>query len=43
MEAEMPTVTTVRIRTLMTGALSTFFEIKEDFASETIPEDNILH
>ena len=39
----MPTVTTVRIRAIMTGALSSFFETKEDFASEKIPEDSVLH
>ena len=33
MEADLPTVTTVRIRAIMTGALSSFFETKEDFAS----------
>jgi phosphatidylinositol glycan class O len=43
MEAELPTVTTVRIKALMTGALSSFFETKEDFASEKIPEDSVLH
>ena len=43
MESEMPTVTTVRIKAIMTGALSTFFETKEDFAHDVIPEDSILH
>jgi phosphatidylinositol glycan class O len=43
MESEMPTVTTVRIKAIMTGALSTFFETKEDFAHDQIPEDSVLH
>jgi hypothetical protein len=43
MEAELPTVTTVRIKAIMTGALSSFFETKEDFAKDIIPEDNVLH
>lgn len=43
MEAAMPTVTTVRIKAIMTGAISSFFETKEDFASESIPEDSVLH
>ena len=43
MEAEMPTVTTVRIRAIMTGSLSSFFETKEDFAHDVIPEDSVLH
>lgn len=42
MEAEMPTVTTVRIKAIMTGALSSFFETKEDFAHDEVPEDSIL-
>ena len=43
MEAAMPTVTTVRIKAIMTGAIASFFETKEDFASESIPEDSVLH
>ena len=43
MEAELPTVTTVRIKAIMTGALSTFFETKEDFSKDIIPEDSVLH
>ena len=43
MESEMPTVTTARIKSILTGGLSSFFEIKEDFAHDLIPEDNVLH
>ena len=43
MEAEMPTVTTVRIKAIMTGALSSFFETKEDFAHDEVPEDSVLY
>jgi len=43
MEADMPTVTTVRIKAIMTGALSSFFETKEDFAKDEVPEDNVLY
>lgn len=43
MEAELPTVTTVRLKAIMTGALSSFYETKEDFASELVGEDNVLY
>ena len=43
MESEMPTVTTVRIKAIMTGGLSSFFETKEDFAHDEIPEDSVLY
>lgn len=43
MEAELPTVTTVRIKAIMTGALSSFFESKDEYAGDKIPEDNVLH
>jgi hypothetical protein len=42
LEAEMPTVTTVRIKAIMTGALSSFFETRESFAHDEIYEDNVL-
>ena len=43
MRSEIPTVTTARIKALMTGSLTSFFEITEPFAHEILPEDNILH
>ena len=43
MSAELPTVTTVRIKAIMTGALASFFETKEDFANERMLEDSVLH
>lgn len=39
----MPTVTTVRIKAIMTGALASFFETKEDFTTRSIPEDSVFH
>ena len=35
-------MTTVKIKTIMTGGMSTFFETKEDFAKDLISEDNVL-
>ena len=43
LESEQPTVTTVKIKTIMTGGMSTFFETKEDFAKNLIKEDNVLY
>lgn len=39
----MPTVTSVRVKGMLTGALSTFFEISENFDSQQVTEDSILH
>jgi hypothetical protein len=36
LSAEMPTVTTVRIKSIMTGSISSFFETKEDFSSSLV-------
>ena len=41
MEADQPTVTTVRVRTILTGAMSSMIELKEDFANDLVEEDNI--
>jgi len=38
----MPTVTSVRVKGILTGALNAFFEISENFGSEEVKEDNIL-
>ena len=43
LESEMPTVTSVRIKSIMTGSLSTFFETKEDFQHDHIDIDNLLY
>ena len=43
LESELPTVTTVKIKTIMTGGMSSFFETREDFAHELIKEDSVLH
>ena len=32
--SEMPTVTSVRVKGMLTGALNSFFEISENFGSE---------
>ena len=38
----MPTVTSVRVKGMLTGALSTFFEMSDNFGSSKVDEDNIL-
>ena len=43
LESEQPTVTTVKIKTIMTGGMSTFFETKEEFAKDLIKEDSVLY
>ena len=43
MESEMPTVTTVRIKSIMTGSMSTPIETGEFFMFDSVPEDNVLH
>lgn len=43
MATDLPTVTTVKVKSIMTGSMSSFFETKEDFASDVIPEDNVIH
>ena len=43
MESEMPTVTTVRIKAIMTGAMSSVLETREEFAHDEIPEDSIIY
>ena len=41
--ADPPTTTMQRIKGLMTGGIPTFFEMKENFFTEKIEEDNLLH
>jgi GPI ethanolamine phosphate transferase 3 subunit O len=41
--SEMPTVTLVRVKGMMTGGLNAYFEISENFGSEKVIEDTILH
>ena len=41
--SEMPTVTLVRVKGMMTGGLNAYFEISENFGSDKVLEDNILH
>lgn len=42
LESSNPTVTSVRIKSVLNGGLSTFFETTEEFVSSEIVEDNIL-
>ena len=42
-ESETPTVTTVRVKGMLTGGLSTFFETSSEFGSKEVTEDNILY
>ncbi len=43
MASEMPTVTSVRVKGVLTGAINAFFEISENFGSSQIEEDNVLY
>ena len=43
MESEMPTVTTVRIKAIMTGSMSSVLETREEFAHDEIPEDSVIY
>jgi len=42
-KSELPTVTTVRIRGMLTGGLSTFFETSAEFGGKKVNEDNVLY
>lgn len=39
----MPTVTTVRVKGMLSGGLSTFFETSTEFGSSQVTEDNVLY
>jgi phosphatidylinositol glycan class O len=41
--ADPPTVTMQRLKGMTTGSLPTFLDIKDNFASEAVEEDNIVH
>jgi predicted AlkP superfamily pyrophosphatase or phosphodiesterase len=43
MESAVPTVTSVRIKSILNGGLSTFFETTDEFVSTEVQEDNILY
>jgi len=43
MASENPTVTSVRVKSMLTGALNAFFEVSENFGSAAIEEDNVLY
>jgi predicted AlkP superfamily pyrophosphatase or phosphodiesterase len=43
MESAMPTVTAVRIKSILNGGLSTFFETTNEFMTTAVIEDNILY
>ena len=40
--AEFPTITKVRVKALLSGSLSTFFSISDEFMDSQVMEDNIL-
>ena len=42
LQSEMPTVTSVRIKGMLTGGLSTLFEFTDEFTSSEVNEDNVL-
>jgi len=43
MASEMPTITTVRIKSVLSGTLSQFIDTGEQFAEEEVTEDNVLY
>ena len=43
LESASPTVTSVRIKSVLNGGLSTFFETSEEFVSHEVVEDNLLY
>jgi phosphatidylinositol glycan class O len=42
LSSEMPTVTTVRIKGMLNGGITNFFETSEEFGSSECKEDNVL-
>jgi phosphatidylinositol glycan class O len=38
----MPTVTAIRVKSLMTGALNSYIEVKDNFGGTKVLEDNIF-
>ena len=42
MRSETPTVTSVRVKTCLSGALTTFFDTSDEFMASTVKDDNIL-
>ena len=40
--AEFPTITKSRVKSLLSGSLSTFFSISDEFIDKEVQEDNIL-
>lgn len=42
-KSEMPTVTTVRVRGMLSGSISTFFETTSEFGANKVTWDNVLH
>lgn len=43
MASELPTITTVRIKSVLSGTLSPFIDTGEQFADEEVTEDNVLY
>jgi hypothetical protein len=42
LRSEMPTVTTVRIKGMLNGGITNFFETSEEFGQTECKEDNVL-
>ena len=40
--SESPTVTVVRIKGMLSGGLTTFFDTSDEFVSGEVHEDNVL-
>lgn len=43
MRSEMPTVTAIRVKSLMTGALNSYIEVKDNFGGTAVQEDKIFN
>ena len=41
LESEMPTVTMMRVKGMMTGGLSAYLEISDNFGSDLVKEDSV--
>jgi predicted AlkP superfamily pyrophosphatase or phosphodiesterase len=42
-KSEMPTVTSVRVKGMLSGSISTFFETTTEFGAAKVTQDNVLY
>ena len=43
MTSALPTITTVRVKSVLTGGVSSFYDTIYEFVSKEVQEDNVLH